>query len=144
WNMYARGTLVGMTRGTGRAHIVRAALESIAYQSRDLFAAMTKDCGKESAALRVDGGASANQFLMQFQSDLLRVPVVRPAVLETTALGAALLAGLAVGIYRDLEETAEGWHVADTFTPQMPLSQREEMLQGWNRAVKGAIAWAKE
>lgn len=144
WNMYARGTLVGMTRGTGRAHIVRAALESIAYQSRDLFAAMTKDCGKESAALRVDGGASANQFLMQFQSDLLRVPVVRPAVLETTALGAALLAGLAVGIYRDLDETAEGWHVADTFTPQMPLSQREEMLQGWNRAVKGAIAWAKE
>lgn len=143
WNMYARGTLVGMTRGTGRAHIVRAALESIAYQSRDLFAAMTKDCGKESAALRVDGGASANQFLMQFQSDMLGVPVVRPAVLETTALGAALLAGLAVGLYSNLAETAEGWHVADTFSPQMPRADRDALLRGWNQAVQGAIAWTK-
>lgn len=144
WNMYARGTLVGMTRGTGRAHIVRAALESIAYQSRDLFAAMTEDCGKESAALRVDGGASANQFLMQFQSDMLGVPVVRPAVLETTALGAALLAGLAVGLYSNLAETAEGWHVADTFSPQMPRADRDALLQGWNQAVQGAIAWTKK
>ena len=130
WNMYTRGTLVGMTRGTGRAHIVRAALESIAYQSRDLFSAMAQDCGQPSAALRVDGGASANKLLMQFQADLLGVPVLRPAVLETTALGAALLAGLAVGIYKDLKETASGWHVADSFKPQMDEARREELLTG--------------
>ncbi len=143
WNMYTRGTLVGMTRGTGRAHIVRAALESIAYQSRDLFSAMAQDCGKESAALRVDGGASANKLLMQFQADLLGVPVQRPAVLETTALGAALLAGLAVGMYKDLHETASGWHVADFFTPQMDTARREELLTGWHRAVDGALHWAE-
>ena len=143
WNMYTRGTLVGMTRGTGRAHIVRAALESIAYQSRDLFSAMAQDCGKESPALRVDGGASANKLLMQFQADLLGVPVQRPAVLETTALGAALLAGLAVGIYKDLKETAAGWHVADSFKPQMDAKRREELLTGWHRAVDGALHWAE-
>ena len=143
WNMYTRGTLVGMTRGTGRAHIVRAALESIAYQSRDLFSAMAQDCGKPSAALRVDGGASANQLLMQFQADLLGVPVQRPAVLETTALGAALLAGLAVGIYKDLNETASGWHVADSFKPHMKDARREELLTGWHRAVDGALHWAE-
>ena len=143
WNMYTRGTLVGMTRGTGRAHIVRAALESIAYQSRDLFSAMAQDCGKPSAALRVDGGASANKLLMQFQADLLGVPVQRPAVLETTALGAALLAGLAVGMYKDLNETAQGWHVADFFKPQMESAKREELLVGWHRAVDGALHWAE-
>ncbi len=143
WNMYTRGTLVGMTRGTGRAHIVRAALESIAYQSRDLFSAMAQDCGQESAALRVDGGASANKLLMQFQADLLGVPVQRPAVLETTALGAALLAGLGVGIYKDLKETASGWHVADSFKPQMDEKRREELLIGWHRAVDGALHWAE-
>ncbi len=143
WNMYTRGTLVGMTRGTGRAHIVRAALESIAYQSRDLFSAMAQDCGRESAALRVDGGASANKLLMQFQADLLGVPVQRPAVLETTALGAALLAGLGVGIYKDLKETASGWHVADSFKPQMDEKHRDELLTGWHRAVDGALHWAE-
>ena len=143
WNMYTRGTLVGMTRGTGRAHIVRAALESIAYQSRDLFSAMAQDCGQPSAALRVDGGASANKLLMQFQADLLGVPVQRPAVLETTALGAALLAGLGVGIYKDLKETASGWHVADSFKPQMDETRREELLTGWHRAVDGALHWAE-
>lgn len=143
WNMYTRGTLVGMTRGTGRAHIVRASLESIAYQSRDLFSAMAQDCGKPSAALRVDGGASANKLLMQFQADLLGVPVQRPAVLETTALGAALLAGLAVGMYKDLNETAQGWHVADFFKPQMESAKREELLVGWHRAVDGALHWAE-
>ncbi|MBQ4492259.1 MAG: glycerol kinase GlpK [Deltaproteobacteria bacterium] len=143
WNMYTRGTLVGMTRGTGRAHIVRAALESIAYQSRDLFSAMAQDCGKSSAALRVDGGASANQLLMQFQADLLGVPVQRPAVLETTALGAALLAGLAVGMYKDLNETASGWHVADSFKPQMSQAHRDQLLVGWHRAVDGALHWAE-
>ena len=143
WNMYTRGTLVGMTRGTGRAHIVRAALESIAFQSRDLFSAMAQDCGKHSPALRVDGGASANQLLMQFQADLLGVPVQRPAVLETTALGAALLSGLAVGIYPDLRATAAGWHVADTFVPRMEEARREELLVGWRRAVDGALHWAE-
>ena len=143
WNMYTRGTLVGMTRGMGRAHIVRAALESIAYQSRDLFSAMAQDCGQPSAALRVDGGASANKLLMQFQADLLGVPVQRPAVLETTALGAALLAGLGVGIYKDLKETASGWHVADSFKPQMDETRREELLTGWHRAVDGALHWAE-
>ena len=143
WNMYTRGTLVGMTRGTGRAHIVRAALESIAYQSRDLFSAMAQDCGKETTALRVDGGASANKLLMQFQADLLGVQVQRPAVLETTALGAALLAGLAVGLYKDLPETAKGWHVADSFKPQMTEERREELLAGWHRAVDGALHWAE-
>ncbi|MBQ9262834.1 MAG: glycerol kinase GlpK [Clostridia bacterium] len=144
WNMYTRGTLVGMTRGTGRAHIVRAALESIAYQSRDLFASMARDCGIDSMALRVDGGASANQLLMQFQADLLNVPVQRPAVLETTALGAALLAGLAVGIYSDLQETASGWHVADTFAPHMDETTRQEKIHGWRRAVDAALHWAEE
>ncbi len=144
WNMYTRGTLVGMTRGTGRAHIVRAALEAIAFQSRDLFAAMARDCGTESAALRVDGGASANQLLMQFQADLLGVPVLRPAVLETTALGAALLAGLAVGIYANLKETASGWHVADTFAPKMKKEEREERIRGWQRAVDAALYWAEK
>lgn len=143
WNMYTRGTLVGMTRGTGRAHIVRAALESIAYQSRDLFSAMAQDCGQESTALRVDGGASANKLLMQFQADLLNVPAQRPAVLETTALGAALLAGLAVGIYPNLQETAQGWHVADAFMPQMSAECRERLLTGWRRAVDGALHWAE-
>ena len=143
WNMYTRGTLVGMTRGTNRAHIVRAALESIAYQSRDLFSAMAHDCGRECPVLRVDGGASANRLLMQFQSDLLRVPVVRPAVLETTALGAALLAGLAVGIYPDLAATAQGWHAADTFTPSMPQERQQALLHGWLRAVDCALHWAQ-
>ena len=144
WDMYARGTLVGMTRGTGRPHIVRAALESIAYQSRDLFAAMEKDCGIQCKGLRVDGGASANQLLMQFQSDMLNVPVLRPAVLETTALGAALLAGLAVGIYPDLSATAKGWHVMDSFEPKMEEKERNILLSGWRRAVKAALAWAEK
>ncbi|MBR6185525.1 MAG: glycerol kinase GlpK [Clostridia bacterium] len=142
WNMYTRGTLVGMTRGTGRAHIVRAALESIAYQSNDLFNAMALDCGAKSAALRVDGGASANKLLMQFQADLMNVPVQRPAVLETTALGAALLAGLAVGIYPTLKDTARGWHVMDSFQPQMDENRRKALLSGWKNAVAGAIYWA--
>ncbi|MBE5787659.1 MAG: glycerol kinase GlpK [Clostridiales bacterium] len=144
WDMYARGTLVGMTRGTGRAHIVRAALESIAYQSRDLFAAMEMDCGRACPGLRVDGGASANKLLMQFQSDMLNVPVLRPAVLETTALGAALLAGLAVGIYPDLSAIAQGWHVMDSFAPSMKNDERERLLSGWRRAVGTALAWAEK
>ena len=135
WDMYARGTVVGLTRGSGRRHIVRAALESIAYQSNDLLQAMTQDNGSAPAALRVDGGASANRFLMQFQADLMRLNVQRPAVLETTALGAALLAGLSVGLFDSLDETAHGWHVADTFSPLMPEALSARYLEGWKQAV---------
>ena len=144
WDMYARGTLVGMTRGTGAAHVVRAALESIAYQSADLLAAMTKDAGCRPQSLRVDGGASANGFLMQFQSDIMDMPITRPAVLETTALGAALLAGLAAGVYPDVNSTAIGWHVDSTFEPQMTEGDRERALKGWRRAVGAALYWAGE
>lgn len=143
WDMYARGTLVGMTRGTGRAHIIRAALESIAYQSAQLFDCMGKVCGTSPAALRVDGGASANRFLMQFQSDILGVPVQRPAVAETTALGAALMAGLALGVYSSLNDTARGWHAAETLTPQMAAEEKDRLLAGWKKAVDAALCWAE-
>ncbi|NLD83757.1 MAG: glycerol kinase GlpK [Clostridiales bacterium] len=143
WDMYARGTLVGMTRGTSRAHIVRAALESIAYQSGDLLAAMVKDAGQKPSVLRVDGGASANSFLMQFQADIMDLPIARPAVLETTALGAAMLAGLAVGVYEDVGQTARGWHAEQQFTPGMDEADRAQALKGWQRAVDTARYWAK-
>ncbi len=141
WDMYSRGTIVGMTRGTGRAHIVRAALEAIAYQSADLFNAMAADCGSRPPHMQADGGASANGFLMQFQSDILGVPVVRPAVLETTALGAALLAGLAVGLYSDKEEAARAVKPDLTFTPAMDEYNRGLALYGWHRAVERARGW---
>lgn len=144
WDMYSRGTLIGMTRGTGRAHVVRAALESIAYQSADLMDAMVKDCGHAPTQLQVDGGASANAFLMQFQSDIMGVPVVRPQVLETTALGAALLAGLAVGVYASPEDTAAVWQRDLTFEPQMEEHHRTQLLHGWHKAVERSLAWAKE
>ncbi len=144
WDMYARGTVVGLTRGTGRKHMVRAALESIAYQSADLLTAMSRDCRQTPTALRVDGGASANRFLMQFQADIMQTEVQRPAVLETTALGAALLAGLGVGLFRDLKETAAGWHINDTFEPSMEDAEREKLLKGWHKAVKTAIFWGKD
>ena len=144
WDMYSRGTLIGMTRGTGRAHVVRAALESIAYQSADLMDAMVKDCGHAPTQLQVDGGASANAFLMQFQSDIMGVPVVRPQVMETTALGAALLAGLAVGVYASPEDTAAVWQRDLTFEPQREEHHRTQLLHGWHKAVERSLAWAKE
>ncbi|MBQ4553022.1 MAG: glycerol kinase GlpK [Clostridia bacterium] len=144
WDMYARGTIFGMTRGTGRAQIVRAGLESIAYQSHDLFQAMAKDIGSEPKVLRVDGGATANDFLMQFQSDIINTTIQRPAVLETTALGVALMAGLAVGVYTNLEETASGWHVEKQFSPAMDPAERSEKVRGWKRAVRAVLAWAKD
>ena len=144
WDMYSRGTLIGMTRGTGRAHVVRAALESIAYQSADLMDAMVKDCGHMPTQLQVDGGASANAFLMQFQSDIMGVPVVRPQVMETTALGAALLAGLAVGVYASPEDTAAVWQRDLMFEPQMEEHHRAQLLHGWHKAVERSLAWAKE
>ena len=142
WDMYARGTFLGMTRGTGKAHVIRAVLESIAYQSADLFNAMKKDCGAMPPILRVDGGASANRFLMQFQSDILNTAVQRPAVAETTALGAALLCGLGLGIYSSVKDTARGWHSADTYTPRMSREERKKCAAGWKRAVDTALYWS--
>ena len=144
WDMYSRGTLVGMTRGTGRAHIVRAALEAIAYQSADLMDAMAADCGSRPESLQVDGGASANSFLMQFQADITAIPVVRPRVLETTALGAALLAGVGAGIYGSLEETAKVWQKDLEFAPRMDEATRILGLRGWHKAVERSLGWAKE
>lgn len=141
WDMRARGTLVGVTRGTTRGHLVRAALESIAYQSNDLMRAMAADAGHVPASLRVDGGASANAFLMQFQADIMGVPVVRPRVVESTALGAAMLAGIAVGACEMPAENAADAG-ARVFTPNMDNKTRQEHLAGWSRAVDAARHWA--
>ncbi|MBQ6399852.1 MAG: glycerol kinase GlpK [Clostridia bacterium] len=143
WDMYSRGTLIGMTRGTGRAQIIRAALEAIAYQSADLMDAMIRDSGKSPARLQVDGGASANGFLMQFQADITDIPVVRPVVLETTALGAALLAGLGAGVYGSLEETAAVWKPDLTFTPKMDEVTRRLQRKGWQKAVARSLDFAE-
>ncbi len=143
WDMYSRGTLVGMTRGTGRAHIVRAALEAIAYQSEDLLQAMILDAGKKPERLQVDGGASANAFLMQFQADISQIPVVRPRVMETTALGAAMLAGLGCGMYQNPEAVAKVWQKDLEFTPKMDEATRILNLKGWHKAVSRARDWAE-
>ena len=144
WDMYARGTMVGLTRGTTRAHLVRAALEAIAYQSRDVLEAMAADAGVPIDALRVDGGATANDFLCQFQADILGVPVLRPAVIETTALGAAYLAGLGAGLWPSLDALAGRWSVERTFNPGMDAARRADLYDGWRRAVERARDWAKE
>jgi glycerol kinase len=143
WDGYARGTLVGMTRGTGRAHIARAALEAIALQSADVFDAMSQDAGVPLRELRVDGGASRNNLLMQLQADLLGVPVVRPRVTETTALGAAYLAGLACGVWRDAGEIAALWQVDRRFEPGLSDLARRHKLDRWHDAVERAKGWAK-
>ncbi len=142
WEPYARGTLVGMTRGTNRAHIARAALESIALQTVDLVQAMQRDGAKPLTELRVDGGASRDNLLMQIQADLLGVPVVRPTVTETTALGAAYLAGLAVGVYGDQNELLEHWQVDQRFEPNMSMEERGDRLERWHRAVERSKGWA--
>lgn len=141
WDMYARGTIVGLTRGAKREHIIRAALESIAYQTRDVLEAMEKDSGINLQALKVDGGAVKNNFLMQFQSDILGVPVDRPVVNETTALGAAYLAGLAVGYWKSKEEIAQKWNVDRNFQPKMANDKREGLYKGWKKAVERARKW---
>jgi glycerol kinase len=141
WDPYARGAIVGLTRGSGRAEIVRATLESVAYQTRDLLEAVVADSGTPLLELRVDGAMVANNFLMQFQADILGVPVVRPLVSETTALGAAYLAGLAVGYWQSEQEIARNWAVDRTFTPAMDPSTRNEMYGGWKRAVERALHW---
>jgi len=144
WDPYARGTLIGLTRGTNRSHIARAALESIAYQSTDLLRAMESDAGITLKEMRVDGGASVNNLLMQFQADILNKPVVRPKVTETTALGAAYLAGLAVGFWKDIEEINQKWQVDKTFEPKMEQQEREKLLNNWHRAVERAKEWSTE
>ena len=142
WDMYARGTIVGLTRGTSRAHLVRAALESIAYQTRDVVDAMVAEAGTPLGEIRIDGGAAANNLLAQFQADVLGVPVVRPKVTETTALGAAYLAGLAVGLWRQPDLSAL-WQVDRRFEPAMPADRREALYRGWLRAVERAKGWAE-
>ena len=141
WDMYARGALVGLTRGTKPEHIIRAAQESIAYQSYDLVDAMEKDAGVTLSQLRVDGGASRDGFLMQFQADVLGKPVRRPVIRETTALGAAYLAGLAVGVWKDREELQSLWHCDVTFEPQMEAEKKEKLLRGWRKAVGRSLDW---
>ncbi len=142
WNQYARGTIVGITRGTSRAHIARAALDSIAYQTMDVLKAMEADSGIAIKELRVDGGATANNLLMQFQSDLLQTKVIRPTIIETTALGAAYLAGLAVGYWSSLDDISRQWQMERTFTPAMNDDKRNELAKGWERAIGAAVSWS--
>ena len=144
WDQYARGTIVGITRGTNKNHIIRATLESIALQVCDVIDAMRADAGVELKSLKVDGGASANNFLMQFQADMINAPVQRPQCVETTAMGAAYLAGLAVGYWKDKEDVIKNQKVDYVFTPQMSKEDRKAKRRGWNKAVKYAYGWAKD
>ena len=144
WDQYARGTIVGITRGCTKEHFIRATLESIAYQTADVLEAMEKDSGIDLKSLKVDGGASANDFLMQFQADIVNTQVRRPACIETTALGAAYLAGLAVGYWKNRDEIRDNWQIGASFAPQMEEQQRRQLLKGWHRAVKCALAWAED
>jgi glycerol kinase len=144
WNQHARGTMVGITRGSTSAHIARAALDSIAYQTLEVLQAMEKDSGIEIKELRVDGGATVNNNLMQFQSDLLQASVIRPKITETTALGAAYLAGLAVKYWKSMDDIIKQWQIDKTFVPVMPPEETDSLIQGWHRAVKAAEAWASD
>lgn len=141
WDMYARGTIVGLTRGVNRNHIIRATLESIAYQTKDVIEAMIDDSGINLTALKVDGGATANNFLMQFQSDILNVNIERPEVTETTALGAAYLAGLAVGFWKSKGEITQNWSISKKFRPEMIEEKRNELYRGWQKAVGRSEHW---
>lgn len=143
WDPYARGAIFGLTRGANKNHLVRATLESLAYQCHDLLEAMSSDLGRELSGLRVDGGACANDFLMQFQSDILQKEVLRPQCIETTSLGAAYLAGLAAGYWKSKEDVLENWQIDRKFTPAMDGALRNEKLTGWNRAVGRSLSWAK-
>ena len=139
--MYARGSIVGLTRGSTREHIVRATLESIAYQSLDVFNAMMSDSGAAIKELKVDGGASNSHFLMQFQADLMGIDVIKPMTAETTALGAACLAGLGMGFWKGKEEIKLNYHIANHFKPAMERSKTEMLYAGWQKAVKRAMDW---
>ncbi|SCH66554.1 glycerol kinase GlpK [Romboutsia sp. 1001713B170207_170306_H8] len=144
WDMYARGCVMGLTRGANREHLVRAALESIAYQVKDVLHAMEEDSGLKLSSLKVDGGASSNDFLMQFQSDILDTNINRPKVVETTALGAAYLAGLAVGFYESKADIKNSWIMDREFTPSMNEDKRNKLYKGWKKAVKRSLEWARE
>ena len=146
WDQYARGTIVGLTRGVGKSHIIRAIVESLAYQTRDVLEvlrAMEADAGVKLNNLKVDGGASANNFLMQFQADILGSRVLRPSCIETTALGAAYLAGLTTGYWKDLEDVKANWKLAKTFDPAMKEEQRAKLLSGWDKAVGRSRDWSR-
>jgi len=144
WNQRARGAILGVTRGFSRSHLVRATLESLAYQTYDIARAMEQDSGITISELKVDGGACANDFLMQFQSDLIGCDVYRPNCIETTALGAAYLAGLAVGYWKDVDDIKSNWGVNRVFTPSMDEARRKELIRGWHKAVKCALVWADD
>lgn len=144
WDMYARGCLVGITRGTRREHIIRAAQESIAYQSYDLVRAMEKDTGAEISVLNADGGATRDGFLMQFQADILGKKVIRPEIRETTALGAAFLAGLATGVWKDTGEIKKQHRFDTEFVPEISRTQQETLLDGWHRAVNRSLGWIQQ
>ena len=144
WDQYARGTIVGITRGVNKYHIIRATLESLEYQVNDVLDAMKADSGISLAALKVDGGASANDFLMQTQADIIDAPVNRPQCVETTAMGAAYLAGLAVGYWANKEDVIKNWAIDKTFKPSITEEDRMARIKGWNKAVKYAYGWAKE
>jgi glycerol kinase len=142
--MYARGLLIGLTRSTSRAHIVRAALEAMAYQTCDVINSMIATAGMPVSVVRVDGGAAVNDFAMQFQSDMLQVPVQRPQVVETTALGAAYLAGLAVGYWESQDQLTANWRLDRTYTPRMSVDHRDRLYRGWQEAVRRSRGWATE
>ena len=144
WDMYARGAIFGLTRGSNRNHIIRAALESIAYQSKDVLDAMEEDAGYKIDDIKVDGGASKNEFLMQFQSDITNKQVTKPIITETTALGAAYLAGLAVGYWKDKDEIAKSWYVAETFKPKCNDEKREKLYLGWKKAIERVKGWEEQ
>ena len=144
WDQYARGAIVGLTRGVNKYHIIRATLDSLCYQTHDVLRAMEADSGIALASLKVDGGASANNYLMQTQADLIHAPVERPRCVETTAMGAAYLAGLAVGYWESREAVRKNWAIERIFTPEIAAEEREKRLRGWSKAVKCALGWATE
>ena len=141
WDMKARGAILGLTRGSGKAHIIRATLDSMAYQTKDVLSAMEADSGIKLQALKVDGGAVANNILMGFQADILGVPVDRPEVTETTALGAAYLAGLAVGVWKTKEDLVKNWKLNARFEPKMEAAEKDKLYKGWQKAVKRSMDW---
>jgi len=144
WDPYARGVITGLTRGVNKYHVIRATLESLAYQTDDVLSAMEKDSGIHMSTLKVDGGACRNDFLMQFQADLSNAPVLRPQCVETTAMGAAFLAGLAVSFWSDRDEVSEIWKAQKAFLPTMDESEREQMKRGWQKAVAATRGWARD
>ncbi len=141
WDMKARGAIFGLTRGSTKSHLIRATLDSLCYQTRDVLSAMESDSGIKLQALKVDGGAVANNLLMQFQADILDVPVDRPEITETTALGAAYLAGLAVGYWKTKEDLVSSWKLDQRFQPDMPAEKRETYYKGWQKAVQRSMNW---